>query len=114
MLMNLGSLASIAGSGATNITVVVFENETYEVTGAQPIPAAGRVDFAAIATASGFPNVSSYDSLDAWRANVQRTLVEPGPVFVLLRVAPLVGVPGPRSPGPARDRARRFMDALAT
>src|SRR6476620_7398706 len=49
MLMNLGSLVSIVGSGASNLVVVVFDNGIYEVTGAQPTPASNCVDFAAIA-----------------------------------------------------------------
>jgi phosphonopyruvate decarboxylase len=112
MLMNLGSLASIAGAGVSNMSIIVFENGTYEVTGSQPTPAAGAVDFAAIARGSGFRSVSAYDSIAAWGADAQHVLTAPGPVFVLLRVQPVVGLPGPRSPGPARDRARRFMEAL--
>lgn len=111
MLMNLGSLASIAGAGATNLTVIVFENRAYEVTGSQPTPAAGEVDFAAVASGLGFRAVFAYDAIETWQANVRRTLAEPGPVFVVLRVQ-TVDLPGPRSPGPARDRARRFMEAL--
>src|SRR5215216_3083981 len=38
MLMNLGSLVSIAAAGTTNMIVIVFENGVYEVTGSQPIP----------------------------------------------------------------------------
>ena len=38
MLMNLGSLVSIAGAGATNLVVLVFDNGVYEVTGSQPTP----------------------------------------------------------------------------
>src|SRR5262244_1218401 len=49
MLMNLGSLVSIAGARATNLVVIVFDNGVYEVTGAQPVPASNAVDFAAIA-----------------------------------------------------------------
>src|SRR5205814_3577055 len=40
LLMNLGSLMTVAGSGVTNLTVVVLENELYEVTGGQKTPAA--------------------------------------------------------------------------
>ena len=111
MLMNLGSLASIAGAAAANLIVIVFENGNYEVTGMQPVPAAGKVDFAAIARGAGFPAVFAFDSLDAWRANVRDAFSAAGPVFVSLRVES-VGLPGPRSPGPARDRARAFMNGL--
>jgi sulfopyruvate decarboxylase subunit beta len=114
MLMNLGSLVSIAAAEATNVIVVVFENGVYEVTGSQPIPSRGAIDFVAIARASGFASTFEYSDIDDWRANVQRTLMADGPTLVLLHVEALVGVPGPRSPGPAADRARRFMEALST
>ena len=112
MLMNLGSLVSIAAAEATNVIVIVFDNGVYEVTGSQPIPSPGAIDFVAIARASGFASTFEYSHLDDWRGNVQRTLTAPGPTLVLLHVEALVGVPGPRSPGPAPERARRFMAAL--
>lgn len=112
MLMNLGSLVTIAGSGATNITVIVFANGSYEVTGSQPVPGASVVDYAAIARGAGFSAVHEYHTLDEWRAAITRALNDGGPTFVLLHVEPVLGQPGPRSPGKAADRARRFMEAL--
>jgi sulfopyruvate decarboxylase subunit beta len=113
MLMNLGSLVSIVGAGAANVVVVLFDNGVYEVTGSQPTPAPAAVDFAAIARGAGFASVFAPASLEEWRASVQRLLMAPGPTFVWLRVADTPGVPGPNSPGPAGERARRFMAALA-
>jgi len=112
MLMNLGSLVSIAAAGATNVVVVVFDNGVYEVTGAQPLPSPG-VDFAAIARGSGFASVFDYSDDDRWRNDIESILNAPGPVLAVLHVEPVVGVPGPRSPGPAADRARRLRDALS-
>ena len=113
MLMNLGSLVSIAGAGATNLVVLVFDNGVYEVTGSQPTPGLGQVDFAAIARGSGFSSVFEFSDLEGWKAQVATVLVAPGPVFVTLRVVAEYGIPGPRSPGPAGDRARRLMEALS-
>src|SRR5215813_9892486 len=45
MLMNLGSLVSIAGARTQNLVVIVFDNGVYEVTGAQPTPASNSVNF---------------------------------------------------------------------
>src|SRR5215212_3226432 len=101
MLMNLGSLVSIVGAGATNLVVLLFDNGVYEVTGSQPIPGHGQVDFGAIARGSGFSSVFEFSDLDAWKAVVATVLVAPGPVFATLRVVPEYGIPGPRSPGPA-------------
>lgn len=113
MLMNLGSLVSIAGARATNLVVIVFDNGVYEVTGAQPVPAAYEVDFATIARGAGFRLVDEYGDLADWQRGVQRTLNAPGPTFVWLRVQPVLGIPGPKSPGPAATRAQKFAEALA-
>jgi len=112
MLMNLGSLVSIVQAHATNLAVIVFVNGTYEVTGSQPVPGTGVVDYAALARAAGFESVHAYASIDAWRSDVRRVLATTGPTFVALGVEPVHGQPGPKSPGPARERARRFMQAL--
>lgn len=112
MLMNLGSLVSIVNARATNLVVIVFVNGTYEVTGSQPVPGAGVVDYAALARAAGFASVHAYASIEEWRRDVRHVIGVPGPTFVSLAVEPVHGQPGPKSPGPARERARRFMEAL--
>jgi len=112
MLMNLGSLVSIAGAGVANLVVLVFDNGVYEVTGAQPTPASNAVDFAAIAKGAGFAAVYQFDQLDVWRSSVEKILNAQGPTFVWLRVAPVTGIPGPKSPGNAAERARRLSEAL--
>lgn len=119
MLMNLGSLVSIAAVAPGNLVVAVFDNGVYEITGAQPTPGAalgraGRdpVDFVGLARASGFRSVWRVGEIERWRAEAPAVLGAPGPVFVALEVAPMVGAPGPRSPGPAGERARQFRSRL--
>ena len=114
MLMNLGSLVSVVNAGATNLVIIVFVNGTYEVTGSQPVPGSGVVDYAALARAAGFESAYTYTSHDAWRRDIRQVLEATGPTFVALAVEPVHDQPGPKSPGPARERARRFMDALRT
>ena len=112
MLMNLGALVSIANARPANLVLIVFVNGTYEVTGSQPVPGAGVVDYAALARAAGFESVHAYASIEEWRSDVRHVIGAPGPTFVSLAVEPVHGQPGPKSPGPARERARRFMEAL--
>ncbi len=119
MLMNLGSLVSISAARPGNLAIVLCDNGVYEVTGGQPTPgsAPGRldgrpVDYAQLAKAAGFEAVHHCDA-DRWGAQVRALVDGPGPVFVWLEVAPSPGLRGPRSPGPAPERARRFMAALA-
>ena len=112
MLMNLGSLVSIVAAGATNLVVLVFENGTYEVTGSQHVPGAGVVDYATIARGAGFRSVFEFSDLARWQQDVEGVLRAPGPTFAVLHVEPVFSLPGPKSPGPAGERARRFMEAL--
>jgi phosphonopyruvate decarboxylase len=119
MLMNLGSLVTIAAAAPTNLVVLVFENGVYEVTGAQPTPAslvgaseARHVDFVAIAEASGLRGCRRFDDLSTWQGEHRALIESPGPTFAVLHVDPVPGAPGPRSPGPAAMRARTFMRAL--
>jgi sulfopyruvate decarboxylase subunit beta len=116
MLMNLGSLVTITAAAPANLVVLVFDNGVYEVTGAQPTPGARSggegVDFAAVARACGFRSVFRFSDDARWREEVRSVLDAAGPTFVTLDVAPIPGAAGPRSPGPAAERARRFMAAL--
>jgi phosphonopyruvate decarboxylase len=111
MLMNLGSLVTIAAASPPNLVVIVLDNGVYEVTGAQPVP--GRADFAAMARASGFPSVHHFSQIDDWQTHVERVLDSMGPALVVLDIQPVPGRAGPKSPGPAAERAQRFMRALA-
>jgi thiamine pyrophosphate-dependent acetolactate synthase large subunit-like protein len=88
LLMNLGSLVTVAGSGAANLTVVVLANGVYEVTGGQRTPAAA-VDFAGLAKSAGFAAASHFEDLAAWRAEAASALAAPGPRFVSLAVEPM-------------------------
>ena len=112
MLMNLGSLVSIAEARAENMIVLVFDNGTYEVTGSQRVPGAGVVDFAALARGAGWHSVFEFSDLDDWRRHCDAVFSAHGPTFVWLHVEPVYGVPGPRSPGPAGARAKAFMAAM--
>jgi thiamine pyrophosphate-dependent acetolactate synthase large subunit-like protein len=111
--MNLGSLATIAGAGATNLVVIVFDNGVYQVTGSQPVPGATQRDFAAIARGCGIASVFRCGSIDEWRTAAPQVLDARGPTVVVLDTRPS-DAPAPRSPGPAGDRARALMRALAS
>jgi sulfopyruvate decarboxylase subunit beta len=119
MLMNLGALVSITAAAPPNLVLIVFDNGVYEVTGSQPTPGAAQgragaanVDFAAMARAAGFPSVFRFSELAAWTRDIQRVLQAPGPTFAAIDVMSIPGTPGPRSPGPAGERAKALMAAL--
>ena len=114
MLMNLGSLVSIAGAGATNLVVLVFDNGVYEVTGSQPTPVSASVDFAAIARGAGFTSrYSSSLMLDTWQAQVATGSRRRGRCSYGCASTPVLGFPVRVRLGPPAERARRLMDALS-
>jgi sulfopyruvate decarboxylase subunit beta len=86
MLMTLGTLATVAGVAATNLVLIVVDNGTYEITGSQPVPAAGSIDYAAMAEATGFPRVFRFDDPREYVEAVPDILTTPGPTLVHVRV----------------------------
>ena len=110
MLMSLGTLVTIVASGATNLVLFVLQNDTYEVTGNQAIPGAGRVDFAAMARAAGFSRVHAFEDTGAYEAALPSFLEGAGPVCVTVRVEP--GLEGPLGRG-AGETAAYLRPSLA-
>jgi thiamine pyrophosphate-dependent acetolactate synthase large subunit-like protein len=53
LTMSLSSLVTVAGAAAPNLRIVVFNNGRYETGGAQPLPGAATLSFAAIARGAG-------------------------------------------------------------
>ena len=70
LLMNLGSLVTVANAAPRNFHHFVFENGVYEVNGAHPIPGQNQVDFAAMARAAGYRHVEIFSELTDFEAGV--------------------------------------------
>ena len=64
LLLNLGSLATIANQHPKNLVHVVFDNECYESSRGAPTATAGQADLAAIARGCGIANVTTAQTLD--------------------------------------------------
>ena len=98
LLMQLGSLVTIAGAAPENLYHFVFENGVYATSGGQPLPAEGRLDFEMIARGAGFAHAARFDDASAFRAALPGLLDRRGPVFVTLQIDHEIGVPsGTRS-----------------
>ncbi len=93
LLMNLGSLVTIAAAAPKNLIHFVCRNNSYEANGSHPIPNADRVDFAGLARSAGYPHVDDFSELPAFSAALEYLLRTDGPVFGVLNVRP-----GPRVP----------------
>ncbi len=88
LLMNLGALVTIGNAAPRNLIHCLCENGTYETNGAVPIPGAGRISFAAIARAAGYPSAYEFSDLENWDREVGLILQKEGPIFVELKVEP--------------------------
>ena len=111
LLMNLGSLVTIANMAPVNLIHFVFENSVYRTTGGQLIPGAGKISFTGLAKSAGYAQVHEFDDLKSLENNLEAILNETGPAFVCLKITPAYE----RSPFPlttTRKVVSRFREAL--
>ncbi|MHC2293033.1 thiamine pyrophosphate-dependent enzyme [Bradyrhizobium barranii] len=110
LLMQLGALATIAALKPKNLIMVVMDNGIYQITGAQPTPAAGVADIVAIATGSGLANsVWAADEEDFERL-VDEAMSASEPSLIAVRIDDKPGV-GTTRRDPVQIR-ERFMHGL--
>tara|TARA_B100001146_G_scaffold215615_1_gene218083 strand:+ start:10763 stop:11362 length:600 start_codon:yes stop_codon:yes gene_type:complete len=110
MLMSLGTLVTIVEAGVDNLIIFVVANQTYEITGNQPIPGAGSIDFVTIAKGAGFKRTFAFDRADEFDRQLDQILSAPGPTFVCVCVEP--GSEDVISRGPGEE-ARYLQVSLA-
>jgi len=87
LLMNLGSLVTIAAEAPPNLYHFVCQNGTYEANGGHPIPGRDRVDFAGFARSAGYRTVHEFSDLTIFEQQIGPLLSETGPVFADLKLA---------------------------
>ena len=110
LLMQLGALATIAALKPKNLIMIVMDNGIYQITGAQPTPAAGVADIVAIATGSGLANsVWAADEEDFERL-VDEAMSASEPSLIAVRNDDKPGV-GTTRRDPVQIR-ERFMHGL--
>jgi thiamine pyrophosphate-dependent acetolactate synthase large subunit-like protein len=86
LLMNLGSLCTIATLRPRNYALVIWDNEVHMTTGGQPTATAFRSDLAAMARGAGIEHVlEPRDEAELGRA-YDRILADEGPFVVNVKV----------------------------
>ncbi len=107
LLMNLGILATIAGKQPENFYHFLLDNECYATTGGQPVPNAKNINYAGMAKQAGYTAAYEFDDIDSFSRQLEEILSQKGPVFVAIKVVPLVeNEPiGRRVRRPVRSRA---------
>src|SRR5438874_2824921 len=88
LLMQLGSLVTIAAAAPANLFHCVFENGVYETSGSQPLPGEGRVNLVEMARAAGYAHVVAFSEASAFAAALPDLIQRRGPVFVSIRTDP--------------------------
>ena len=111
MLMNLGSLVTLAHQPA-NIYLVIIDNGIYEVTGGQPTAGTGHTDFAGLARAAGIQRVYAFDAVEGWRTKAGEALSGQGPVVIWLKVEGRMGQKTPPPPRSMPEQITRLQAAL--
>jgi sulfopyruvate decarboxylase subunit beta len=111
-LMCLGTLVTITGQPAPNFTLIITENGTYEVTGNQPVPGAGSVDFAGLARAAGVQQVHTIETEAEFDAKLDLHFTASGPAVFVWRIE-RADEPVPKPTRPIRERAHNLRAALA-
>ncbi len=97
LLMNLGSLVTIAAASPANLYHFVATNRVYEVNGSHPLPGADRVDFVGFARSAGYVGSQGFSELDLFTDALPHILATPGPQFISMEVR--AGRPYPRDYG---------------
>jgi thiamine pyrophosphate-dependent acetolactate synthase large subunit-like protein len=86
LLMNLGSLVTIASQAPKNLIHFLFDNASYDTSGGQPTPGGEAVDFTGLALRAGYRAGYSIEDLEELRRKLPEILGQDGPTFVTLRV----------------------------
>jgi thiamine pyrophosphate-dependent acetolactate synthase large subunit-like protein len=110
ILMQLGSLATIAAVNPRNLTIIVWDNGLYQITGSQPTATAAAADVVEIARGAGIAQSAWADDEEEFDRLVERALNGDGPWFIAARIdgkAPTAQTP--REPVSIKDAFMRGM-----
>jgi sulfopyruvate decarboxylase subunit beta len=88
LLMNLGSLVTIANQAPKNYIHCLCENGCYETNGSVLTPRSGQIRFSELARTAGYRKTYEISDLAEWERELPNILNSEGPVFVTLKVEP--------------------------
>jgi thiamine pyrophosphate-dependent acetolactate synthase large subunit-like protein len=86
LLMQLGCLSTVAMRAPRNLTMIVWDNGIYQITGGQPTPSAGTADLVAIARGSGIANATWAADEDDFDRLIGAALADGGPTLIAARI----------------------------
>lgn len=111
LLMNLGSLCTVATTAPKNYVLLIWDNEVHQTTGGQPTATAFRSSLAGIARGAGVEKVLEARTEDELRRAYDRIFSEDGPFVVNVKVER--GLAQGKRQRDVVGLTRRFIQALA-
>jgi phosphonopyruvate decarboxylase len=93
LLMQLGSLVTIAGVGTPNLYHFVLANGLNQSTGNQPLPGQGIFDWVSLATAAGYKHAMKISEAEDLIEQLPNIWKLDGPVLIELTIASEDGPP---------------------
>ena len=110
ILMSLGCLATIGKVAPRNLTIIIWDNGVYQITGKQPTATAGSTDIVAVAKGAGISNCQWVRDEDHFEQLISRRFSDDGPLFLAAKIEDKPGpIQTPRDPALIRNR---FMKGL--
>src|SRR5260370_2069136 len=110
LLMQMGCLSTVATLARKTLTMIVMDNGVYQITGAQPTPAAAVADIVAIAAASGLSNSAWAADEEDFERLVEQSLSASAPTLIGVRIDDKPGT-GTTRRDPVQIR-ERFMHGM--
>jgi sulfopyruvate decarboxylase subunit beta len=93
LLMNLGTLSTMARYRPSNLLHIVFDNESLLSVGGFPTATATGTDLAGVARSCGVPRVATADTLEGFQREVREALAS----WTLTTIVAKVAAVGPKS-----------------
>jgi thiamine pyrophosphate-dependent acetolactate synthase large subunit-like protein len=110
LLMQLGCLSTIATLKPKNLAMIVMDNGIYQITGAQPTPAAGVADLVAVAIGCGLTGSAWAADEEDFERLIDQSLTASDPMLIAVRIDDKPGT-GTTRRDPVQIR-ERFMLGL--
>ena len=88
LVMNLGTMVTIANKAPKNLYHFVMDNGIYGTTGGQPVPGAGTTSYAGLAKESGYAHYHEFSDLEDFVTQAEQILDEAGPVLISIKTVP--------------------------
>ena len=108
LLMQLGCLTTIAALAPGNLTMIVMDNGSYQITGGQATPAAAVADLVAVAVGCGISSSAWAADEEDFERLIDQSLAASAPTLIGVRIDDKPGVGATRR-DPVQIRERFMM-----